>query len=614
LLAACRDGKGSDPGTPRDGGGTTDGSATPDGAAAPLTSVGKGVPVGRQINHLWELEPLTQLDLLFMIDNSSSMAEEQNNLARNFPALIRMLETTPGGMPDVHIGIISSSFGAGPGSPSPECSPLGDRGRLMVKPGCGLDPAVARFLSIDAKGNKNFTGDLNSVFACLAALGTNGCGYEHQLQAVRAALADNVNPENRGFLRRDAILGIILVTDEDDCSAEPDATIFDTPRPGEASNLRCATLGHVCNGQPVPAQMFGAPLTSCAPYERGNNQAERRERLINVGEFVEYLKSLKGRPDRIFVSAIMGWDAGPSAQYRIDPRTVAGASVLDLSSICSSANGEAAPGIRLKAFVEGFGQNGIFSSICQADFRPALVTFGEKLGRLLSPRCLTGPLFDTDEAAPGMQADCKVTERRPTASGGYADVPVPPCGGGASLCWTLVADPACPSEHRVELKRDAPPVPATLLSIACRGRDGSQPGCVAMSSCGMPVSPATHGQMCDVGAATVPPLPPHHALWRGDAPDCPDQLCLLPARDIQVAMNVDTSPLCTRACVSDADCINGDMRNPYNQIDKRCRSGFACAVPFEVGPLRCQKLCTCKDFLIVPPGGLTPPASCAASP
>src|SRR5688572_9465553 len=49
-----------------------------------------------------------QIDLLFVIDNSGTMGQEQENLARNFPLLIQQLETLTDSdgnmvMPDVNI-------------------------------------------------------------------------------------------------------------------------------------------------------------------------------------------------------------------------------------------------------------------------------------------------------------------------------------------------------------------------------------------------------------------------------------------------------------------------------------------------------------------------------
>src|SRR5262249_30661255 len=51
------------------------------------------------------------IDLLFLIDDSPSMKDKQNNLADNFPNFIRVISSIPGGLPNVHIGITTSDMG-----------------------------------------------------------------------------------------------------------------------------------------------------------------------------------------------------------------------------------------------------------------------------------------------------------------------------------------------------------------------------------------------------------------------------------------------------------------------------------------------------------------------
>src|SRR5690606_26824477 len=63
----------------------------------------------------------------------------------------------------------------------------------------------------------------DAVGAAVAGLGITGCGFEQQLEAAALALELNVAG---GFPRRDALLGVIVVTDEEDCSTENDDTFF----------------------------------------------------------------------------------------------------------------------------------------------------------------------------------------------------------------------------------------------------------------------------------------------------------------------------------------------------------------------------------------------------
>ena len=47
---------------------------------------------------------------------------------------------------------------------------------------------------------------MSSDFACLATLGTGGCGFEQQLKAVRKALTIHADGANAGFVRDDSLL------------------------------------------------------------------------------------------------------------------------------------------------------------------------------------------------------------------------------------------------------------------------------------------------------------------------------------------------------------------------------------------------------------------------
>ena len=316
-----------------------------------------------------ELDTPVKLDLLFMIDNSRSMQEEQANLARNFPRLIDELKNLPTGFPDLHLGVVSSDLGAG--SAIAACAKaLGDGAALQVRSGCGLDPKNGRYLISRDGGSSNFDGDIADVFACLAELGTSGCGYEHQLQSVRMALSGFVT-DNAGFLRPDAHLAVVYITDEDDCSAPADTTLFNENSPGQDSSLRCSLYGHVCDGAQVPASVFSTPLDHCGASPNGGGK------LIPVQTFVDEMKTL--RTQSVTVSVIGGWPSdSTNARYAVG---------YDLSSsdpdllaeipICSSANGKAAVGLRLKQFVDAFGPAGRILSICQDDFSNAMAQIGQ---------------------------------------------------------------------------------------------------------------------------------------------------------------------------------------------------------------------------------------------
>src|SRR3954453_15004695 len=129
--------------------------------ACNATPLQKPDPLPEQQNdQYYEVNPVRDIDILFMVDNSPSMMEEQANLRRNFPIFMDELKKIPGGLPDIHIGVISSDLGAGStplangGCPRPG----GDRGIFQTKPNCGLD-VNSRFLTSFNNGTmNNFTG------------------------------------------------------------------------------------------------------------------------------------------------------------------------------------------------------------------------------------------------------------------------------------------------------------------------------------------------------------------------------------------------------------------------------------------------------------------------
>jgi hypothetical protein len=93
-------------------------------------------------------------------------------------------------------------------------------------------------------------------------------------------------------------------------------------------------------------------------------------------------------------------------------------------------------------------------------------------------------------------------------------------------------------------------------------------------------------------------------VYNSQVPECSSSLCVKPILS-SYTHDYDTGPYCTTTCSSDSDC-DGQERDGNDPNDKRCARGYACGIAFAVGPLCCQKLCICKDFLsdrgvVVPP-------------
>jgi hypothetical protein len=114
------------------------------------------------------------LDVLFMVDNSSSINVMQQKLTSQIPGFITALESLPLGLPNIHIAVVSSDLGApGDSTPSIMCTPAGDQGLFEAQPrGTCTSTSLASgetFIS-NVGGVANYTGNLADVLSCIAPL------------------------------------------------------------------------------------------------------------------------------------------------------------------------------------------------------------------------------------------------------------------------------------------------------------------------------------------------------------------------------------------------------------------------------------------------------------
>lgn len=188
----------------------------------------------------WRQTPTDKVDILWVIDDSNSMRAEQESLAEGFESFSAELEAT--GV-DFHIGVITTTF-------------LYDdpnRGVLIATKG------GERFLT-------NQTKDYVSEFQTLVQVGIEGDGKEKGLEAAAHALSPSMAAgSNQGFLREEANLLVVFVSDEDDCSDYGALT--------DLKNTACYT---------------------------------DREALVPVVDFVDQFNALKTSADRVLLGAIVG--------------------------------------------------------------------------------------------------------------------------------------------------------------------------------------------------------------------------------------------------------------------------------------------------------------------
>lgn len=339
------------------------------------------------------------IDLLFVIDNSASMSEEQAALAAAIPRLVDILATgdfdqdgdtyvdgEPGDLDfepiaSLHLGVVTTDMGTG-GTPLPTCDrpEQGDDGLLRADASCGV--TTPPFLSFDPSAPLVSPAELGASAACTVMAGTTGCGIEQPLEAMLKALSPAAptawtapgyvaptffggsfghgDGENDGFVRRGSLLAIVVLTDEDDCSLR-DPALFDADGPYAATdlNLRCAM---------------------------------HTEALHPVERYVDGLLQLRDRPGLLVFSAIEGvppdlvpapgerpdWDRliceGPAtcdSRMREEPDP---AMPTRLRPSCTNLGGDAYPPTRMMQVARGLESRGAavgLTSICAGGFEGA---------------------------------------------------------------------------------------------------------------------------------------------------------------------------------------------------------------------------------------------------
>jgi hypothetical protein len=153
-----------------------------------------------------------RVDLLFVIDNSGSMSDEQSNLVDGVPSFISEIQTQLADADSYHVGVITTDeYELNDG-----CN---EEGAMVIA--TGGDDSSDEICGPYADGHSYMTenDDLDDAFACAALIGTDGDSDERPMQTMQAALSPGMNGPgdcNDGFLRDDALLVIVIITDEED--------------------------------------------------------------------------------------------------------------------------------------------------------------------------------------------------------------------------------------------------------------------------------------------------------------------------------------------------------------------------------------------------------------
>lgn len=406
------------------------------------------------------------LDVLFMIDDSTSTLGKQALFAASVQSLTNAFDQFPGGRPNLHIGVISSTVDIGVqgvGCASPLST---EDGRLLHSAtvnGCSppSDSYIVDVAQPDGTRLTNYAGNLSDAVACISQLGDAGCGFEAPLEAIKRAL-DGRYSDNTGFVRPGAALAVVILTDEDDCSVSDSAIFRLSEADVGAGDYRC---------QPLYAYNCDQAISATNPGNYTNCSTRTGSYLSDPQSYVQFLKSLKGELP-IYVGLIAG---DPTKNIGTGAITVPFSQRLSLLPSCSGTlNGQFAigrPAIRLNDFLASFGDHGDFHSVCDPSYTTSLSLFGGNMGTMMGP-CLEGPIAISD--ADPTQLRCSVDDVTPNVS----RASVAPCKmlsatqpdpAGVRPCWWVNASPSCPAVPGLafHMERSVAPAAGSYVAVQC---------------------------------------------------------------------------------------------------------------------------------------------------
>jgi hypothetical protein len=203
---------------------------------------------GTEHSEVWVLDPSTQVDILFVVDDSPSMVHEHLKVKDAFADFIFEVNESEA---DWHIGVTTTDMESD------------DGGVLLGPEPLFITPETPQYPG-------HFMAKIDSV-------GTDGSGWEKGLMAAERALLDGpdgfADSANVGFLRPEADLAIVVISDENDCS--DDGTL---------------------------------------PYEDQLECYQLNDQLVETTHYIDAFEGLKGDEQAVTFSAIVGPPAAEACE------------------------------------------------------------------------------------------------------------------------------------------------------------------------------------------------------------------------------------------------------------------------------------------------------------
>jgi hypothetical protein len=397
--------------------------------------------------------PNPAIDLLFVVDNSGSTRDKQAQIAAHAKeALFDVLDAAVGAPPDLHVGVITTDMGTEVQIGDALCYDSDD-GRLVTGDPRPDYPEACPGISgnfiidiDDGAGGRttNYTGTLEEAFGCAVQVGDQGCGFEQPLGALAAALE---NPANAGFLRPDALLVTVFITDEDDCTST--SSEFFGPESmelGPIDSYRCFHFAMTCV---EPLDEVGVK-TDCHPMDDPWI-------MHRVPPYRDLLVAAKGGdPAKVIVATITGEPGPIEIGYYLPSGAVDDR--LRVMPTCQGIDpsGEtfsAIPALRLDLFRDLFPGMSWRDSLCEPT-EDALARTANMVGDVAGRRaCLRGELRDGDAETAGTQPVCRAFLATAALTPAETRREVPRCEADGTSCFEIEAGSAtCSQWSGLEIK------------------------------------------------------------------------------------------------------------------------------------------------------------------
>jgi hypothetical protein len=327
------------------------------------------------------------------------------------------------------------------------------------------------------------------ALACFGPQGIDGCGYESPLEAMRLAIQKGRSAESQ-FLRDQALLAVVFVTDEADCSTNPKFSRAFTSEPTfwndedpQADQRRSA--GAPASSAPARAPSYKECHAINHSLDGEPAAADDDAVLFPIDRYIDFLDGLREAPKLggnsptrgprardVLVSLIagvpVGYDAGKAEipYQRRRSRQRAGRSTSASPPAASTPRTAAtAPRSRRCASARSprrsppRDERNLFS-ICQDDYTDALAQIADAIRRELPPPACSGVcIADSDPTTDILEPTCEVSE---VFKGDTRQIPRCVHDGagwqtpdGDDVCFYLLTDP----DQRTESTLDDMTIP-----------------------------------------------------------------------------------------------------------------------------------------------------------